>query len=163
MKCPRCNQESIASTMSIFNTEIVCLECKGKEENHPKHDEARAAELAAVRAGDLNFPGIGLPPDLAPKQKFEMGRLVMTTALQEDLKKSDTEKGWHDEINLLVSRHLSGDFGDMDDHDTDQNKAAIESGEDRVFSSYTTNKGIKLWIITEWDRSITTVLRPEDY
>ena len=98
-----------------------------------------------------------------PEPKFEMGRLVMTTALQHDLEESDTEKGWHDEINLLVSRHLFGDFGDMDEQDTAQNNAGIESGEDRVFSSYTTTKGIRIWIITEWDRSITTLLRPEDY
>ena len=98
-----------------------------------------------------------------PEQKFEMGRLVMTTALQHDLEESDTEKGWHDEINLFVSRHLFGDFGDMDKQDTAQNNAAIASGEDRVFSSYTTTKGIKMWVITEWDRSITTLLRPEDY
>ena len=98
-----------------------------------------------------------------PEPKFEMGRLVITTALQQELTESDTEKGWHDEINLLVSRHLFGDFGDMDENDTAQNNAAIASGEDRVMSSYTTTKGIKLWVITEWDRSITTLLRPEDY
>ena len=92
-----------------------------------------------------------------------MGRLVMTTALQHDLEESDTEVGWHDEINLFVSRHLFGDFGDMDAEDTAANNRAIETGEERVFSSYTTIKGIKLWIITEWDRSYTTLLRPEDY
>ena len=98
-----------------------------------------------------------------PEQKFEMGRLVMTTALDQDLKESDPSGGWQDELNLFVSRHLFGDFGDMDEHDTAQNNAAIESGEDRVFSSYTTTKGIKLWIITEWNRSYTTILRPADY
>ena len=98
-----------------------------------------------------------------PEQKFEMGRLVMTTALQNDLNETDTERSWHDELNLFVSRHLFGDFGDMDEEDTASNNRAIETGADRVFSSYTTTKGIKLWIITEWDRSYTTILRPADY
>lgn len=97
-----------------------------------------------------------------PEPKFEMGRLVITTALQGELEESDTEKGWHDEINLLVSRHLFGDWGDVDTHDGSVNDHAVVDG-DRILSSYTTTKGIKLWIITEGDRSSTTLLRPEDY
>jgi hypothetical protein len=42
----------------------LCLDCKKKEEAHPAYERARKAEQDAVRRGDRNFPGIGLPPDL---------------------------------------------------------------------------------------------------
>ena len=52
-------------TMSRFNTDPICLACAEAERRHPDYAKACAAELAAVKAGDRNFPGIGLPPDLA--------------------------------------------------------------------------------------------------
>lgn len=65
MKCDRCGADDSAFIGSFFNTELICLtHCQPKEESHPKYEEARAAELAAVLAGDYNFPGIGLPPEL---------------------------------------------------------------------------------------------------
>lgn len=62
--CERCGKEGLATIMSIFNTDLICLECKEKEKQHPKYEEARAAEEAAVKRGDYNFPGIGKPDDL---------------------------------------------------------------------------------------------------
>jgi hypothetical protein len=50
--------------MSYFNTEEICLDCKVLEQAHPLYPEAVAAECAAVKAGDMNFPGIGKPDDL---------------------------------------------------------------------------------------------------
>ncbi len=49
------------------------------------------------------------------------------------------------------------------DSDRRQNDAALKSGEDRLFSSYQVAPGLKLWIITEWDRSVTTLLLPSEY
>jgi hypothetical protein len=48
--------------MSIFNTHMVCLACKDLEEKHPRYQEARDAEAAAIRRGDYNFKGIGWKP-----------------------------------------------------------------------------------------------------
>jgi hypothetical protein len=48
-------------------------------------------------------------------------------------------------------------------HDKRQNDAALKSGEDRLFSSYQVAPGLQLWIITEWDRSVTTLLLPSEY
>ena len=50
--------------MSCFNTQLCCVECLLKERAHPEFPRAVAAEEAAVRNGDMNFPGIGLPEDL---------------------------------------------------------------------------------------------------
>lgn len=59
MTCPRCRKETRMSIMSMFNTEEICMECKDIEERDPRYEEARAADEAAIRAGNYNFPGIG--------------------------------------------------------------------------------------------------------
>jgi hypothetical protein len=64
MICERCNNKANISTGSIFNTQQICMPCKDKETAHPKYDEARKAEMRAVKNGDYNFPGIGKPSDL---------------------------------------------------------------------------------------------------
>jgi hypothetical protein len=50
--------------MSRFNTEHCCLHCLAAEKAHPDYPKAVEAELAAVKAGDYNYPGIGKPSDL---------------------------------------------------------------------------------------------------
>lgn len=63
-RCSRCGKETGTRTMSIFNTDMLCMACLAKEEKHPQYQEAAAAELAAVRRGNYNFPGLGKPADL---------------------------------------------------------------------------------------------------
>lgn len=67
-----------------------------------------------------------------------------------------------DEILVAFRRHASGDWGDVDEEDRESNDRAFQHG-DRLLSVYHTAEGIKFWIITEWDRSVTTVLMPGDY
>jgi hypothetical protein len=64
MTCDRCGKRTISATMSYFNTETICDECDARERAHPKFEEARRIENEAVRGGDYNFPGVGLPDDL---------------------------------------------------------------------------------------------------
>jgi hypothetical protein len=59
------------------------------------------------------------------------------------------------------ARHSSGDWGELCAFDRRQNEVALREGL-RVFSSYETSVG-KVWIITEADRSVTTILLPEEY
>jgi hypothetical protein len=63
-KCDRCGASAQVTIMSKFNTDILCMSCKQREREHPRYEEADAAEVAAVRRGDYNFPGIGKPSDL---------------------------------------------------------------------------------------------------
>lgn len=93
--------------------------------------------------------------------KFPTGRLVMTTHLKEVLEESDAE-GWQDDLNKMVAQHIMGEWGEVDEHDTRVNNEALAQG-GRLLSAYTSAKGIKVWIITEHDRSYTTCLLPEDY
>lgn len=62
--CDRCANETLVTTMSIFNTEMICMDCEEKERNHPKYQYAKESELAAIRSGNYNFPGVGLPDDI---------------------------------------------------------------------------------------------------
>ncbi len=50
--------------MSYFNTDFICLDCEEKERTHPAYAEAKRIEEEQVRQGNLNFKGVGKPPDL---------------------------------------------------------------------------------------------------
>ena len=63
-KCDRCPKESHFTSMSYFNTQMICPECEEKEQKHPKYEEARAKEWEEVKKGNYNYKGIGLPADL---------------------------------------------------------------------------------------------------
>jgi len=63
-QCDRCNSLVNGHTMSMFNTETICLPCARLEEKHPRYEEARQADLAEIRRGNYNFRGIGKPEDL---------------------------------------------------------------------------------------------------
>jgi hypothetical protein len=52
------------TSMSYFNTDVLCMECDEKERAHPKFKEAQAEEEKHVRAGNYNFKGVGKPADL---------------------------------------------------------------------------------------------------
>lgn len=71
MDCGRCGRRTLSTRMSIFNTDECCEDCIREEQEHPKYEEAKAAELAAVRAGNYNFPGIGLPEDYFAVADYE--------------------------------------------------------------------------------------------
>ena len=62
-----------------------------------------------------------------------------------------------------IARHLSGDWGDIDAHDRTENQLSLEQGF-RLMSVYTLSiTGVKIWVITEADRSSTCILLPEEY
>ncbi len=66
-----------------------------------------------------------------------------------------------EEMVELLRRHLTGDWGDVCAVDARANDTAVEQGF-RILSSYQV-AGVTIWLITEWDRSVTTYLLPEEY
>ena len=95
---------------------------------------------------------------------FELGDVVATPGI---VHLTNTVPGAHEKILECINRHAYGDWGDLCDEDKQMNDDALEAerkGEptDRLFSSYETDIG-KIYIITEYDRSVTTVLLPEEY
>ena len=65
-------------------------------------------------------------------------------------------------LEELLERHRSGDWGDVCEDDRAFNDAAVSAGL-RILSAYVLVSGVRLWIITEADRSVTTFLLPEEY
>jgi hypothetical protein len=88
--------------------------------------------------------------------KFRLGALVETwgaaDALQEAGESADT----------YLDRHAFGDWGEVDEHDAQENDFSVENNL-RILSVYTLSTGVKIWVITEADRSRTTTLLPEEY
>jgi hypothetical protein len=66
-----------------------------------------------------------------------------------------------EEVFTALKRHASGDWGNLCPEDTLANDTALDQG-GRLFSAYGNGEN-RFWIITEADRSVTTVLLPEDY
>jgi hypothetical protein len=62
----------------------------------------------------------------------------------------------------LLNKHQSGDWGDLSEEDKNENEFSLEA-RCRIFSSYIIKEGVKIWIITEADRSSTTFLLPSEY
>jgi hypothetical protein len=60
VECQRCHKQTFSTILSMFNTEEICEECKTAEEARPDYDAAVEADRAAIKAGDVNFKGIGL-------------------------------------------------------------------------------------------------------
>lgn len=88
------------------------------------------------------------------KTKFPLGELYATANAEATLVPGD--------VATALARHHIGDWGDLDAEDKASNEAGLLNGE-RLLSAYHDSKGVKFWIITERDRSVTTVLLPEDY
>lgn len=65
-------------------------------------------------------------------------------------------------LSACLSRHARGDWGDLAPEDRAANDAALRDG-NQILSAYTAPTGAKLWVITEHNRSVTTMLLPEDY
>ena len=95
--------------------------------------------------------------NLASQARFSPGQVVMTAGVDELVRQGRLNP------TPYLRRHLHGDWGDLSDNDRRLNDAALKSGEDRLFSSYEVTPGLKIWIITEWDRSVTTLLLPNEY
>lgn len=93
-------------------------------------------------------------PTESPLPKFSLGQIVITSNALSVLT--------HDDIPPALHRHAVGDWGELDAEDKRANDLALVDGS-RLLSAYRSVQDVKFWIITEADRSITTVLLPEDY
>ncbi|MFD2111342.1 hypothetical protein [Thiorhodococcus fuscus] len=97
-----------------------------------------------------------LPIDSMNRPRFPLGRLMATPSALATL-----ESHGIDPLSLL-QRHVQGDWGDLTTEDIEANRLALRESF-RLLSSCRITDGVKVWIITEADRSVTTVLLPEDY
>ncbi len=94
---------------------------------------------------------------ISGKMKFPLGQVVATPGAMEVL----SSQGFDETLAVLLTRHASGDWGEVCDEDKALNDDAVRDG-GRIMSAYVVGSE-KLWVITEMDRSVTTALRPDDY
>jgi len=87
---------------------------------------------------------------------FPLGQILATPGVLQAAQESG------DNLWLFILRHAAGDWGDLSAADMLANARALKEGT-RLLSAYHLKDGTKIWIITEWDRSVTTTLLPGEY
>jgi len=88
--------------------------------------------------------------------RFPMGQVIATPGALAALEEAGESPG------VFLKRHVTGDWGDVYEHDRRENERPIVDG-CRLLSAYTLSDGTRLWVITEADRSSTTILLPSEY
>lgn len=91
-----------------------------------------------------------------PTYPFALGQIALTPGAVAALEVAGQTP------EQLLARHSFGDWGMLDAEDWTRNNHALENGL-RLLSSYRLRDNTKIWVITEWDRSSTTMLLPEEY
>lgn len=94
--------------------------------------------------------------------ELKLGQVVMTAAVN-NLIADDI--GFAKHVTHSFDRYRTKDWGDLAEDDRKMNDGALRTGEDRILAAYKhpTHPEWRIWIITEWDRSYTTILFPSDY
>jgi hypothetical protein len=88
--------------------------------------------------------------------RFPLGQLVATPGALTALAEAGQDP------MPFVARHQAGDWGEIPEEDIRENEYSLQHGF-RLLSAYTLNTGVRLWLITEADRSATTILLPQEY
>lgn len=92
--------------------------------------------------------------------KFELGKVLTTKGVFELMQKDEMFFLF---VNDSLDKYSRCDWGDTCEDDCKINDNAVENGNERIHASYKDSDGMKIWIITEWDRSVTTILFPGEY
>ena len=88
--------------------------------------------------------------------KFSLGRIVATPAALKALEEANQNPF------EFLERHQAGDWGELCEDDKSENEFSLKNGF-RILSAYRTRHDVKVWVITEADRSVTTLLLPHEY
>jgi hypothetical protein len=91
-----------------------------------------------------------------PSVRFPLSRIVGTPGALEALARTG------ETADSFLARHSIGNWGDLDETDKTENEIAVSRGF-RILSAYRLADGTRIWVITEADRSSTTILLPEEY
>jgi hypothetical protein len=92
-------------------------------------------------------------------KRFDLGQIVQTSGVYEKISK---DINFFLYVNECLNRYIKCDWGEMCDEDKEMNDLAVET-EGRILASYESKDMPKIYIITEWDRSVTTILFPSEY
>lgn len=99
---------------------------------------------------------------MTKKNGVSLGQLVMTRGVNDLI--ADNE-AFAKHVADALARYRAQDWGDLGTEDSAMNDAALASGDDRIFARYNFPGDCErdIYIITEWDRSVTTLLFPSEY
>ena len=90
---------------------------------------------------------------------FNLGRLLMTRGVNDQVAEDEAFAKF---VMGSLARHRKGDWGNLSDEDKQENELSLKAGY-RLLSAYESERLPKIWIITERDRSATTILFPDEY
>ena len=93
------------------------------------------------------------------ESKFELGQVVQTRTIATEIENNET---FRNEIIKAFNRYITCDWGDTCKEDQELNNEAVKNNNDRIVAKYITSKG-NIFIITEYDRSYTTILFANEY
>ena len=127
-------------------------------------EDGEAAVQAAIAQDEWHHSDENYEAELSDEVDalFPTGQVVMTSNLQHKAEEAHGLVGTAERIAEVIRKHIHGDWRDISDEDKLQNDRAVESNQDRIFSAYDNVFDFKVWVITEWDRSVTTILLPAD-
>lgn len=91
--------------------------------------------------------------------KFSIGQVVITKGINAKISESI---GFSKFILESIAKYRNCDWGNLNKEDWKMNDSAVENNDDRIFARYNNKEG-DIYIITEWDRSVTTILFPSEY
>lgn len=146
---------SVVDWVEIAEAFLEGLTPDGEPEPEPEGDESDQADdddEEAYSADEFEKVKAERAKDRTPR--FELGQVVSTPGALAALTADD--------VGVALFRHHCGDWGDVGRHDWRANEDALADGS-RLFSVYRNASGTKFWVITEADRSVTTVLLPDEY
>ena len=135
----------------------------GWDEQYEYFTLAELEQIAAVEGVPLTYDATFTPCRLSVVRsreqgpsKFPLGEVVATHGAAGALHQAD------DHPLTYLKRHAHGGWGDVDAEDAQENELSLTQGF-RLLSAYNLSDGTRLWIITEADRSVTTLLLPSEY
>jgi hypothetical protein len=92
-------------------------------------------------------------------KKFQTGQIITTMTIANAMEESGT---FRKKIHECLNSYLNCNWGDLSENDKKLNDIAVKENNDRIFAAYETTKG-KIYVITEIDRSVTTILFANEY
>lgn len=151
---PKEGNRSALSRLAEEICDVIKEECASQK-------TSLAADMMNAALGEVDWHEIAKEflDDVVPiipgiTETFSLGLVVATPGVLRSIALADRMEA--------LSRHAQQDWGDVDPEDRAENDNALKEGS-RLFSVYHSCQGIKFWIITEADRSVTTFLLPEEY
>lgn len=137
--CERCGRPAPITTLSYFNTDTLCMGCDARESRHPRYRAAVEADEQAIKRGDFNFPGIGLPDDLKGGTDRDLERDT-DTALHEDLLGEELRpKPRYPEIEVQLTGRDGNAFAILGEVQRALRRAGVEPDEIDAFRAEATS------------------------